>query len=129
MQGIENEKVLLESSSKQLRLTTHRLRYHQTPKSSSDFTSIMLDRISSIELTYLKSSIWLLVFGILTIPLVVGIFLIISFFSSKKHVVSVNSLGGKSIVFETKGMKRDFLEDFIDKVESASLKLKSNNIQ
>ncbi len=124
MQGIENEKVILESDNNQLRLTTHRLRYHETTKSNSDFTFIMLDKISSIELTYYKSSIWLLIIGIITIPIIVGIILIIIFFTSKRHVVSVTPDGGKPIIFETKGMKREFLADFIDKVETASMKLK-----
>lgn len=124
MQGIENEKVVLESDNNQLRLTTHRLRYHETEKSNSDFTSIMLDKISSIELTYYKSNIWLLIIGIITIPIIVGIILIIIFLMSKKHVVSVTPDGGKPIIFETKGLKREFIEDFIDKVETTSMKLK-----
>lgn len=124
MQGIDNEKVILESDNNQIRLTTHRLRYSESARSSSDFTSIMLDKISSIELTYYKSSIWLLIIGIITTPVIVGIILIIIFFTSKRHVVSVTPDGGKPIIFETKGMKREFLEDFIDKVEATSMKLK-----
>jgi hypothetical protein len=124
MQGIENEKVILESDNHQLRLTTHRLRYHETARSNSDFTSIMLDKISSIELTYYKSSIWLLIIGIITLPILVGIVLIIMFFKSKRHVVSVTPDGGKPIIFLTNGMKREFLENFIDKVEAASMILK-----
>ncbi len=73
----------------------------------------------------MNSSIWLLIIGILTTPVLIGIFLIIKFFRSKRHVVSVIPDGGKPIIFETKGMKRDFLEDFINKVEAASMKLKN----
>lgn len=125
MEAIKNEELITESDNKQIRLTTHRLRYHETPKKNSNFTSIMLDKISSIELTYYKSSIWLLIIGILTIPIVVGIILIIMFFTSKRHVVSITPDGGKPIIFETKGMKRDFLDEFIDKIETASMKLKN----
>jgi len=124
MQGIDNEKMVLESSNRRLRLTTHRLRYYETKKSNSDFTSIMIDKISSIELLYYKSNIWLLIIGIVTIPVVVGIVLIIIYYMSKRHVVSVTPDGGRPIIFETRGMKRDFLEAFIDKVEAASMKLK-----
>ena len=124
MTSIENEKLLLESDNKQIRLTTHRLRYYESPKKSSNFNSIMLDRISSIELNYYKSSIWLLIIGILTIPILIGIILIILFFTSKRHIVTITPDGGKSIIFETKGMKREFLEDFIDKVEDISFKLR-----
>ena len=89
MTSIENEKLLLESDNKQIRLTTHRLRYYESPKKSSNFNSIMLDRISSIELNYYKSSIWLLIIGILTIPILIGIILIILFFTSKRHIVTM----------------------------------------
>ncbi len=43
---------------------------------------------------------------------------------SKKHVVSITPDGGRPIVFETKGMKREFLERFITQTEAASMKLK-----
>jgi len=125
MEVLENEKLITESGNKQIKLTTHRLRYYESPSRNSNFTSIMLDKISSIELTYRKSSIWLLILGILTIPILIGIILIVVFFTSKKHVVSITPDGGKPIIFETKGLKRDFLEDFIHKVESASMKLKN----
>ncbi|KAB1064735.1 hypothetical protein [Salibacter halophilus] len=125
MEGLDNEKLITESNNKQIRLTTHRLRYHETPKRNSNFTSIMLDKISSIELTYYKSNVWLLIIGIITIPVLIGIVLIIIYYKSKRHVVSITPDGGKPIIFETKGMKRNFLESFIDKVEAASMKLKS----
>ena len=124
MNALENEKLIIESGNKQIRLTSHRLRYYETPENNSDFTSIMLDKISSIELTYYKSSIWLLIIGIVTIPILVGLILIYMFFTSKRHVISVTPDGGKPIIFETKGMKRNFLDDFIDKVEQTSMKLK-----
>jgi hypothetical protein len=123
MESLENENLILESENRQLMLTTHRLRYHESASSNSNFTSIMLDKISSIELTY-QTNIWLLIIGIITIPAVIGIILIILFFTTKKHIVSVSPDGGNPIIFETKGMKRDYLEDFIFKVEKASLALK-----
>lgn len=124
MNGITNEEMILESSNNQLRLTTHRLRYHKTESRNSDFTSIMLDKISSIELTYYQSSVWVLIIGIVTIPILFGIILIIYYFSSRRHVVSITPDGGKPIVFETNGLKREFLENFIDKVEASSMNLK-----
>lgn len=125
MTALDNEILIIESTNKQIRLTSHRLRYYETPKRNSDFTSIMLDKISSIELIYYKSSIWLLIIGIATIPIIVGLILLYMFFTSKRHVISVTPDGGKPIIFETKGMKRDFLDNFIDKVEAASMKLKN----
>lgn len=125
MTALDNETLIIESTNKQIRLTSHRLRYHETPKWNSDYTSIMLDKISSIELTYYKSSIWVLIIGIATIPIIVGLILIYMFFASKRHVISITPDGGKPIIFETKGMKRKFLDEFIDKVEDASMKLKN----
>ncbi|RLD83952.1 MAG: hypothetical protein DRJ10_02460 [Bacteroidetes bacterium] len=126
MNPLQNEKPITESSNRQVMLTTHRLRYHESASRNANFTSIMLDKISSIELTY-QSNVWLLIIGILTIPIIVGIILIILFFTTKKHVVSIIPDGGKPIVFETRGMKRDYLEDFINKVEDESMKLKYGN--
>lgn len=124
MDAIENEKLISESDNKQIRLTTHRLRYHDAPSRNSNVISIMLDKISSIELKY-ESNIWLLIIGIITIPVIIGIILLIIYFVSKKHTVIITPDGGKPIIFEIKGMKRDYLEDFINKVEGASMKLKN----
>ncbi|MCH2196494.1 hypothetical protein [Kordia sp.] len=108
MLGIDNEKLLLESTNRQLRLTTHRLRYYETNKANSDFTSIMLYKISSVQLAYYKSNIWFSIIGIATIPVVEGIILIILYYMSKKHVVCVTPDGGNPIIFETRGIKRYF---------------------
>ncbi len=123
MESLENEKLITESGNRQVMLTTHRLRYHEGTSSNSDFTSIMLDKISSIEVKY-QSNILFLIIGVITIPIVVGIVFILIYYFTRKHVVSVNPDGGKSIIFETRGMKREYLEEFIFKIESASMKLK-----
>lgn len=123
MNSIENEKLILQSDNKQIMLTNYRLRYHQTTSSNSDFNSIMLDKVSSIELTY-DHKIWFLIIGILLTPVVIGIIMIIVYFITKKHVVYITPDGGQPIIFETSGMKREFLEDFIDKVEGAAIRLK-----
>ncbi|WP_437823639.1 hypothetical protein [Tenacibaculum mesophilum] len=125
MEAFENERLIIESKNRQIRLTSHRLRYYESPKNNANFTSIMLDKISSIELTYYNSSIWLLIIGIVTIPMLVGLILIYMFLTSKRHVISVTPDGGKPIIFETKGLKREFLDDFINKVEETSMKLKN----
>ena len=127
MKAIENESIILESTDRRIMLTSHRLRYHDRASKHTDFISIMLDKISSIELTY-QRNLWLLIIGILTIPVLVGVVLLIFFFLTKKHIVSITPDGGKPIVFETNGMKREFLEDFIYQVEKASINLKYHTL-
>ncbi|MFT4660543.1 MAG: hypothetical protein ACI9N1_000361 [Flavobacteriales bacterium] len=125
----EKEQIILESDNNQIVLTTHRLRYKETPSPKSDFTSIMLDKISSIEVTYHRWSIWYLILGILTTPIVIEFILIFLWWRSKSHVVFVTPDGGRSIIFETKGMKRESLEEFVDKTEEAAMNLKYNTAE
>ena len=65
-----------------------------------------------------------MIIGIVTIPVIVGIFIIVMFFASKRHVVSITPDGGKPIIFGTQGMKREFIDEFVDEVEAASMLLK-----
>ncbi len=123
MDALENEKLITESGNRQVMLTTHRLRYHLTTSKNSDYCSIMLDKISSIEVKY-QVNIWYLIFGIITLPIVVGLILLFMYYRSRVHVISVTSDGGISIAFATKGMKRDDVDAFIFKLESAAMKLK-----
>lgn len=126
MDMFQNEELIMESNNKQVYLTSHRVRCYESTKKNANFISIMLDRVSSVELTYYKSSIWLLIIGIVTIPIVVGVILIIMYFASKKHVISITPDGGKPIIIQTFGMKRERMTEFITKVEEASLKIKGN---
>lgn len=123
MKSFENENLISESDTKQIQLTTHRLRYHQDRSSNSNFISIMLDKISSIELTYTSNPL-LLIIGIITIPLLVGIILIVMYYQSKTHAISIIPDGGQPIIFEIKGMKREAVEQFIFDIENAAMKLK-----
>jgi hypothetical protein len=124
MKLTENETTLLESDNNQIVLTSHRMRYSEFPGPKSDFTSIMLDKVSSIELTYHRWSYLILILGIITIPIVIGLIIIFLWWRSKTHVVSVTPDGGMPIIFQTKGMKRADLEEFVDKAEEAALRLK-----
>ena len=127
MELLQNEKRILESDNKQIVLTSQRLRYYETTGKNSNFTSIMLDRISSISLTYQSNTMYLII-GIITIPIVVGLLLIFIYFKTKKHVVSIVPDGGSAIAIEINGMKRNFLMDFINDVEKAAYELKNRKI-
>src|SRR5690606_29599459 len=97
--------------------------------------SIMLEKVSSIEIHY-KSKVLILIFGILLVsaglimgannsgtPMIFGLVLgglfILIYLLTRKHVVSIASDGGAIIYFQTKGMKREVLLDFINKIEKA----------
>lgn len=124
MNLFENEQRITQSDNNQIILTNKRLRYQYNNAKNPDFTSIMLDKISAISVSYHQASVWMLILGIVLIPLLIGFIIIWLYFKSKTHVVTITSDGSASIVFATKGMKREFLDDFIDKVEKASLELK-----
>ena len=59
--------------------------------------------------------------GVLSIP--VGLFLGVIFFGiwrfTRKHVVSISSVGGSSLNFEVQGMDDDKIADFVYKVSLA----------
>ncbi len=95
----------------------------------------MLEKISSIEIHY-KSKVLLLIVGIILgiaglfvginnegMAMVLGFVLsglfILIYLLTRKYVISIASDGGANINFQTKGMKREFLLDFINKIEKA----------
>lgn len=135
---LPGEELVTESENKLITLTNFRLRYYSSNRGSAYIVSLMLNKISSIEVHY-KSLWFLLIIGIVVIAggllagaqnqgdmmiagLVIGLVLILIYFLSRKHVVTVSSMGGAKINFETKGMKRETLMNFINKIEGEILK-------
>jgi hypothetical protein len=51
-----------------------------------------------------------------------GIALIVFYFLTRKHVVSIISDSGKAFHFDSKGMKRDVLLKFVNQIEDAKEK-------
>ncbi len=52
-----------------------------------------------------------------------GVVCVVIYLFTRKHVVSIASDGGAKINFETKGMKRETVIGFINKIETAKHKL------
>lgn len=125
MKLLSDESLIIESGNRQLVLTNKRIRHYEGNSQNSNFTSILLHKISGIEVAY-KANFWLLIFGVITLPIVVGVILIILYFVSRKHVVAISSDGGTVLTFQTKGMKRAFIEEFINEVEEAAITTRSN---
>jgi len=120
MKLLINETTIIESGNRQLVLTDKRIRYYEGNSQNSNFTSILLHKISGVEVAY-KAKFWLLILGIITLPILVGLLLIGLYFYTRKHVVAISSDGGTVLTFQTKGMKRAFVEDFINELEAAVL--------
>jgi hypothetical protein len=131
----DEERLITESGDRRVTLTTHRVRYNSSSTGRGHIISIMLEKISSIEIHY-KSWILILLIGILLIVgglimgvqdkkdimilgLIVGGFCILIYFLTRKHIVTIASDGGAKINFQTKGIKREALLDFINKIEVA----------
>lgn len=127
----EDEKEITRSSNDVVILTTHRIRFDD----SKHIISIMLEKVSSIEVHY---SSWLicLLFGILAAVagfvmgvnnngqamvagLALGGILILIYFLTRKHVIEIASDGGTKINFQTSGMKRESILKLINQIETA----------
>lgn len=131
----DNEEIITESKDNTLTLTNYRLRYESASRGKAHIVSIMLEKISSIEIHY-KSNIIILTLGILFLAMgfvmgtmneggamlmgmsIGGICLFI-YYIRRRHVVSIASDGGAKIHFFTKGMDRNTLMDFINEIEEA----------
>jgi hypothetical protein len=134
----EGEEIITQSDDKTVTLTTHRLRYNSSSYDKAHIISIMLEKISSIEIHY-KSWILFLLAGIIIIAggllagannqgeamsagIFVGLILVVIYYFTRRHVVTIASDGGANINFQTKGMKRETIIDFINKIEKAKNK-------
>lgn len=140
MKLFDDETILLSNNDNTVVLTTHRIRSDFGNSSDASLTSIMLENVSSIQLTS-SSHPALLNFGVIGslvglglaifgqhefssiggVLLFVSIIAIVLYYYSRKHCCIIASNGGSRIVFTTTNMKREALVDFIDKVEQAKV--------
>lgn len=134
-QLFENEQIITQSSGGVVTLTTHRIRYATSGWGHAHITSIMLESISSVQ-SHFKSIPLFIVLSVAALAvglfaemnnesggfiagLAVGAVLILLYFASRKHVVTVSSKGGAAISFLAKGMDQYEITRFIDQVEEA----------
>jgi hypothetical protein len=128
-----DESIISESDNKQVTLTTHRLRF----QTSSNSTSFMLEKISSIQTIHQSAGI-LLLLGILVMiggiavgsqqqqmeqaapaGILVGLVFILLYFFTIKNVAVVTADCGTKITIEMDGKKKEAMMDFINQVEKA----------
>lgn len=134
----EGESLITQSGDKTISLTSHRIRYNANSTGNAYIVSIMLEKISSIEIRY-TSWIIVLVIGVIllaggillgsqnngdamVVGIVAGLVCILLYFITRKHIVSIASDGGAKINFQTKGLKREAILEFINKIEVAKAK-------
>ncbi|HEY1045227.1 MAG TPA: hypothetical protein VGF79_02235 [Bacteroidia bacterium] len=134
-QLLKNEAEIVSSSNQQVTLTTHRIIYDDKQIGKSKYTSIMLEKISSIEVHY-RSWPQILILGIIAIAagLVfagqeeeqasllcggIGLFFCVLYLLSRKHFITISSDGGTRINLLSSGLKREALLKFVNQIDQA----------
>lgn len=136
---LDGETILTQSDKNIVTLTNKRIRYHDKAFGRAHINGIMLENIGSIE-AHFTSSVLLLILGIVAIlaglfiatvsnndndasmgllAIFVGVVFVILYFFSRKYFLTIYSNGQGKINFEAKGMKKEAILDFINKVEKA----------
>jgi hypothetical protein len=142
MHHLPDERILLESNSKSLRLTTHRVRYHTTSWGSADLISIMLDEVSSCAMIHRTFPLLFVIAGIAAFVFIigqfagahiggelsdpsiraasaiVGVLCVVAYFLTRTHVLSVRS-PGDAIRVRLAGMKTEEVGNFVEELEAA----------
>lgn len=132
---LPGEQIITQSDTNTVILTNLRVRYSDKQFGKAHIISIMLTKISSIEVKY-QSSIVTLVLAI--IGFVVALFglysndsaltvygffaggvLIAWYIGTRTHALTITSDGGKEILFHTKEMKHETVLSFMNQVEQA----------
>ncbi len=135
MKLIDGEENILESKNGELILTTHRVRLDTKSLGKRKITSILLRELSSCELAHRSYPILLLIMVIGLIVAGVGgnsdamvggvavaVIALIAYFLTRRQALCFASAGA-SLLVETKGMKPDYVKNFIDEAEIAKNKI------
>ena len=134
MNLLPDENIILESDTKEVVLTSHRILQNINNFSSSERKSIMLEHITSCH-TYHKASIIVMIVGLFIglvsiVGLIMGgttvkflslifiVFVASYYIWSKKHKIEISSPSA-TITMDVDGMAQKAIEQFINSVESA----------
>ena len=147
MKLLPNEKMLVTSDNNKLALTNQRISLTENAWGGGYFISIFLENISSIEKKFKTDTVFLLIgcfalffgyvfftngeerdHGTATVISSLGIICLIFWVISWKYVVTISSNGGASLNFVVNGIKRERVDDFLDKLSLAQAeRMKSLN--
>jgi hypothetical protein len=132
-QRIENEQVITEFTGKdgKITLTNLRVRHTWSQWGQALMVSILLEKISSIELHY-RSRLIFVILAILAVAAGViaeneyvgygigaGILFIILYLFSREHYLIITSDGGSRIRFRTKGKQKEKVLEFVNEIENS----------
>jgi hypothetical protein len=136
---LEGENYITKSDNEEIVLTNMRLRRSTGSSSDKYLMSILLEKISHIEVRYTSHPVLILlallmvVGGLVLQPqlkllaLIMGGAAVLSilYLITRKHQVQITTEGGGKLSFATNGMKEDAIIQFINKVENA-IRLRRN---
>jgi hypothetical protein len=137
MKMISNETVLMETTDKEIVLTSHRIRQENKQWGKLQIRSIMLENVTSCEYNR-KSNPLLLIGGVVAIffaffmessgglnqrsmgvvILGIGLALILIYWFTTKQKLMISS-SSITIMINTNGLKEDNIKAFINKLETA----------
>ena len=135
MEALKGENLITELKNKQIKLTNYRVRFYTN---NYAYTSVMLDKISIINVTYYEN-IKFLHLAIISfasifialklnlpfqLPLALSVIFYLMYIFNKEKVVYINSTENKSIKFSVSGLSTNEIDSFIDEIEKQSFKLK-----
>lgn len=130
-----DERIITESNEQSVILTTHRICYEKQEWGNSYNQSIMLEHITSCE-NRSKNKYWLIIIagfaiaiglfnatinnneGILGVCLLIALLLGLLFQFTKKNLIIIGSPSTKMVI-NVKGMHKDTVLSFINKIEQA----------
>jgi len=130
---LDKEIIITSAEDDKIVLTSYRIR--QQSAEGNDLVSIMLDNVSSIQVTYHAQPLWLVAaaIGLLATfwfsqgameiwisTLLLSLIAVIIFIISRKHRVRI-AASTASINFDTKGLNRNAVYTFVSQVEQARL--------
>lgn len=141
---IDNESIIKQSGNDLITLTNFRLLYNDSTWGSGHISSIMLEKISSVEIHHkgrpvfiILALITLLAFVALAAAeeiypdafpaylVIAGVFLLIYFFT-RNSVVTITSDGGSKINFSAQKIGKKSLLEFMNQIDLAKLKRLAN---
>lgn len=131
---LPGEQIVTTSKNGILTLTTKRVRYDSVVWGKSNLISITLNSVASCGLVT-KSFPFLLILGAIAfmasftqhgesfwVMFAIATVIVVSYFFTRRAVISVASNGGEAILVPTQGMKREAIISFIEAVEREKLK-------